>query len=340
MNVIQFKDYFNFSQEKQIIEKAQPLQIAEQITFIVLKIISYITLIFPIICGFGLLAQRNIAPSTPPPDHTAAVVDQVDVLKGAKLPNTFQQILERGEELDGQYRSGKIKKVYRPINSPWVIKEWKGALKVPAFIATDILFYQASKQLDLRVVPKIRYIAPDSANFQSIVQKYPKISPILVQAYIEEDYAQALDIQHAQEVVLFNWIMGRQDCKRENSAVDGNGKVWEIDNDSPGNIYSLKETFRDHSWLERQPTVMTNPLSEEIIDKILQLPRNIKLGERLIPISDAVKGRKRNIEEKLNQNLSILKGIIFALRRAAPHAPISLKVISEKIESEISRKGI
>gem|GEM_PF-4896932 len=253
-------------------------------------------------------------------------------LKGVGLPETFQQVLNEGRELVPLI-GGEIKQVYRPMDSPWVIKTFKRFESLTC-VATDVLFYEASIQLHLRVVPQIRYIAPESAPFQSITRRYPGISPVLVQAYIENSRS-ALDLPHAQEVVLFNWIMGRQDCKKDNSAVDRNGKVWEIDNDSPGGIYSLNDKHRDHSWLESDPAVMETHLSEETIGKILQLPEHIALRPRLMPkVTDRVIDRMNKIEERLNGNLAILKSAILSLKSRDGKAIISLRAIAEEIASQ------
>ncbi len=55
---IQFQDYFNFSKEFKIIEET-PLNSAKQVVLIVLKILSYISMIIPIICAFGLFIQKS-----------------------------------------------------------------------------------------------------------------------------------------------------------------------------------------------------------------------------------------------------------------------------------------
>lgn len=288
-------------------------------------------LVQPLLQGQSLSKHTTALESSLSPDETLTL----SARKGVKLPKTFQQVLDEGKELDGLYRGGKIKRVYRPIDSPWVIKTFK-SFRVPALVATEVLFYEASKQLHLRVVPKIRYIAPESGNFQSIIRRYPDLSPILVQAYIQESPSEKLDIPHAQEVVLFNWIVGRQDCKRANSAVDIYGKVWEIDNDSPGEIFSLKGQRRDHSWLESNPDVMMANLSEETISKILALPGYIVLRQRFIPEEDRlVKDRVDKMEKTLNENLALLKAIILSLKRIDAQSPVSLKTLNEKIQSQI-----
>ena len=311
--------------------------LAEKVGFTVLAIFAILALgvILPlIICWTIKLLHEKVTPTAHNTPPTITFTPEIQKFKGTNLPKTFLTELRKGKALDESVGAGRIKKVVRPKGSAWVIKVWNQPLRPFTLPATDILFYQASKQLDLRVVPKIRYIACDSDNFCLIKKTYPNLSPILVQAYIEEkNLALAnLNIPHAQDVVLFNWIMGRQDSKRENSAVDIDGKVWEIDNDSPGGLYSLKE--RNKSWLEEISPLMNHPLSKSTIEKLLNLPEKITLDQRFIPDYHNVHIRKIRIEKTLNENLSKLQAIIRNLIQHSTDAALTLKMIVEKIASE------
>ena len=58
---VEFNYYFNFNEEVSIIKEKESTfsTIAKQVTLIVLKLLSYLSVILPIICGFGLWIQTK-----------------------------------------------------------------------------------------------------------------------------------------------------------------------------------------------------------------------------------------------------------------------------------------
>jgi hypothetical protein len=105
---IQFSNYFNFNIEIRAIrsEKATLLEIIEKVSLIAFKIISYLTIIIPIFCFFGYLAQKKIRVQVENPPqatekNTPQTTPQMDKLeKIDEKPPIEIDLNDRPKEVD------------------------------------------------------------------------------------------------------------------------------------------------------------------------------------------------------------------------------------------------
>jgi hypothetical protein len=229
----------------------------------------------------------------------------------------LEEHLKGGESLE-RIGQGKHKVVYRIKDTDLVIKSPNRFYLLTPLIQSECLSYEISQQLDFGVVPFIQYLFEGSEEELLIRERCPHLNgPFVLQRYIAPCDV-PLDVEHAHKVILFNWITGRYDAKRENSIVDKRGKVWEIDNELGGaKLKRLIEEREDiysaeSHWLLEEAQIKV-PISDQLLDWILDLPDEIELNKTLLP-----KLFREKIvllrEMRYHENLSLLKMALLILR--------------------------
>jgi hypothetical protein len=218
---------------------------------------------------------------------------------------------------------GFHREVYKIKNTDFVLKAPNSHHKKMLFlflpmIQSEWIAYEISQRMHFDVVPFFHYIVPGSEEEMLISQRCPTLlGPLVLQSNITPTEA-TLDVQHAHKVILYNWITGRYDTKRENSVVDAEGRVWEVDNELGGADLTRLLTFDediDHRlhWLLYEKKIQ-EPLSEWLLDWVLDLPE-IELDK-----THLMEGFKENRvlfrERWLHANLNLVKTAICYLRNA------------------------
>jgi hypothetical protein len=257
-------------------------------------------------------------------------VSQLDILKqNLKGPESL--------ELIGK---GKHRVVYRIRNTDLLIKSPNTFYTLmPPFILfipriqSECIAYEISQQLNFGVVPFFQYVSSGSDEDLLISERCPAlIGPLVLQSYIAP-YDVALDVEHAHKVVIFNWITGRYDAKRENSIVDGRGRVWEVDNELLGaklkKLVEFDEDGQESHWLLYEAQI-EEPLSELLLDWILDLPNEIELNKTQLPAHFKEKTVLAR-ESRLNMNLCLLKMAICHLRNQ--ENPITFDLLKSAINA-------
>ena len=179
---------------------------------------------------------------------------------------------------------------------------------------TECLMYQISEHWGFEAVPATDVLLPGSKMLKEISSSFKKhlpnapISyPILIQKYIPEANVE-IDISHAQKVVIFNWITGRQDRTQKNSISNKEGKIFEIDNELT--FTHILQPCNPH-WLLGNEKVALTPLKNAFVEEILNLPEDLELNLMRIPNKGSKDGTELQlVENQVIKNLKILKRII------------------------------
>lgn len=141
----------------------------------------------------------------------------------------------------------------------------------------DELAYLLSHSLSFNIVPKTLLMNKDEELLPSL-KKWEstlftgEIKNAILQEAIEpakeQNFANADQIM-LQKAILFNLIIGRHDGRRDNSLLDENGQVWEIDNEDCGNRTVSSWLFQEFGDLVISPEVIStfSKLNESDIEK-------------------------------------------------------------------------
>ncbi len=212
----------------------------------------------------------------------------------------------------------------------------------------EFMMYQISHIWSFDVVPFTKVILHNSTEIEQISAVFNKVNkndhlqyPLLIQNYVQPKTPYQIDLHQAQKTLIFNWITGRQDREKENSVVNKEGKVFEIDNEL---TFSRIEKPQKPHWLLDIPLINESPLNKTLINGILGLPETISLKLETLPVGHASHSHPRarqiksykngTIEQVQNQvieNLKTLKSVIHNLE--INNVQITPKTIEEAIEN-------
>jgi hypothetical protein len=192
--------------------------------------------------------------------------------------------------------AGKFKKIYRLQESPWVIKFINDAAS-EALSLNEHLYYKLSRHFCLFVVPYTRLIQPNSDEGQIIsAHQYYGFKPISLQRFIAREAYEQLDINHAHQTILLNWILGRTDAKEANSIIDSKGKVWDVDNDML--FKNLKKICDEHFILA---IIGDSPFDPRLLAHILTINESITVIEDVSSINPEQSRKKSKMTANLLQ---------------------------------------
>ncbi len=176
----------------------------------------------------------------------------------------------------------------------------------------EFMMYQISHIWNFDVVPFTKVILHNSKEIEQITEAFTKVNkgdhlyyPLLIQKYIEpENLDRELDLVHAQKVLIFNWITGRQDRARTNSVVNSEGKIFEVDNELTFNTICVRT---EPHWLLDSVEFPNIPLKENLIEGILNLPQMIPLKLETLPGNHVVHSHPRARQIKASRNVTVMK---------------------------------
>ncbi len=198
---------------------------------------------------------------------------------------------------------------------------------------SEFIMYQISHIWNFDVVPFTKVILHNSKEIEEISAAFNKVHkndrlyyPILIQNYVNSgNINKELDLHQAQKALLFNWITGRHDRAKENSAINANGQIFEIDNEL---TFSKIEEIHELHWLLSDPIINETPFNETLIQGVLKLPQMIPLKLETLPENPLRRRHPRahqikrfrnttieKIQNQIIENLTILKSIIHNLQK-------------------------
>lgn len=216
------------------------------------------------------------------------------------------------------YEGGIWKKVYVIKNTNAVVKVHKHDDNL-LNIRNEYLAFKLSQQLGLNVVPYVEILNCERFENNSSLENCPGLASILTKKFpnkglilqrfidvldhkpidsTELDDELPIDDMNAHQVLFFNLLVGRDDPKRENSAIDNNtGRIWEIDNDRIiSRIHKCRLNFH---WLHNE-NAYVSPISNSLINHILNLEFPKKLDHII----------SERIFQIVHDNLTMLKSAI------------------------------
>ncbi len=226
----------------------------------------------------------------------------------------LKTLLEKGmEESLSRIGGGKARMVYQVIGSQWLIKSAIRDLP-PSRSQQDCLAYEISERLGFNVVPYTQYVIPGSKEADLFYTYCPTLRPVVLQTCIIGCSGGKFSVQEAHKVIFFNWIIGRNDTKAENSIVDINGKVWEVDNEvGEGQLKDdIAMSWPKLHWLLGKREVRQSNISLQLVDMVLGLPETIRLNDRL-PDQFQL-SLVKSTEQLVSENLNVLKTAILKLK--------------------------
>ena len=176
----------------------------------------------------------------------------------------------------------------------------------------EVMMYEVSQKLGFNVVPFTKLILKNSPEFQHLVNAFSeeKKKGIFEQSWILQRYVVDLnkktefDLDNVQKVLLFNWLTGRGDQIRVNSAINLDGKVFEIDNEIG---FNHSKTTIAH-WLMTMPVVKGALMEKEVIPFILHLPEQIHFPESTLSKEQLLK-----IQNQIKEKVFFLKTAILEM---------------------------
>ncbi|MBS0623241.1 MAG: hypothetical protein JSS62_01305 [Verrucomicrobia bacterium] len=263
--------------------------------------------------------------------HPSELAEVIDHLKGSDP----LEVIGTGNHRSVQ-RIGETNFVLKtPFLSVPYSRSWVVVLE--ALSQCACIMYQVSQQLGFSVVPYTQYIMPDSSIAQRLQESCLHLKhPMLLQRYITPAKV-PLDLQHAHRVVIFNWLIGKPDPKYENSILDMQGKVWEIDNELGGKRLDVKpgqkglfSNWTPH-WLFMRPEVQV-PLCPSLIQHVRALPENIKLDQKLFP-EHFQSSLVTSIEQVVTSNLKFLKRALLSLRGES----VTLEKLKTNVDQQLEK---
>jgi hypothetical protein len=208
------------------------------------------------------------------------------------------------------------------------------------WMQVEYLLYQLSAIWDFHVVPFTDIYLSESIELTHICERirqlHPEImieAPIMIQNYVhQEALRNSFDYLHAQKVVFFNWIVGRNDFLRENSKINREGFVIEIDNELVFNDLSIVPGAH---WLLEDAEFSEALIEKALLDFILNLSTkvNIFTKQNQIGLEKSRKDKQeseymiRSILRTIGANLNFVKKIIASLKLERKN--ITLKRIQE-----------
>jgi hypothetical protein len=231
---------------------------------------------------------------------------------------------------------GKRRTVYKVNNTNLAIKSpfRKGGIIFMSLTQHECIMFEISKMLEFGVVPATQYVVPGSEEANIIVTRCPTLEqPILLQQYVDPGRNVPLHIEQAHKAIIFTWVTGRSDTKKENSVIDADGKVLEVDNELVFEILenrfgSKGEPFYQEShWLLNEPEANV-PIANSLLNWVLNLPDRIELNKTSLPEQFVVE-RIYFVENLFARNLKLLKTAIRNLQEEA--------VTFELLKCEINR---
>ena len=224
----------------------------------------------------------------------------------------------------------------------WIVGESKLVLKCPRFpgasdlgaVQRECIMYAMSETLGFGIVPSTYYFPPESPEALLIAERCTKpIPPFIAAQRIHPGWDAQFDLDHAHKAIFFTWISGRGDTKKANSITDKEGKVWEIDNELADErldrrIRSQARGGQESHWLIDE-SMSQKPISQALLDWVLQLPEKIALSPTSLPDGFEVDTITFH-EELYGHNINILK--IAILQAQSSDRAITLEVLKDHIK--------
>jgi hypothetical protein len=248
------------------------------------------------------------------------------------LVTTLSNNLKSKESLE-LAGAGNRRIVNRINNTDLTIKSLRPRIGVPIVLMQyECIMYEISELLNFGVVPYTQYVVPESEEAQLIADRCPRLNqPLILQRYIAPKAA-PLNIEQAHKAIIFTWITGRSDTKRENSVIDDEGRVWEVDNELGGS--KLKDVMKTESrqashWLLDESEINV-PIQNSLLNWTLQLPDKIKLNRTSLP-DQFTESNISSIETLYALNLKHLKT---AIRKSQKKdAVVTFELLKQKINT-------
>jgi hypothetical protein len=208
------------------------------------------------------------------------------------------------------------------------------------WMQVEYILYQLSACWDFHVIPFTDIYLKKSIELTHILERIRGLqseiiaeAPIMVQNYVHEGMdLNSFDYEHAQKVMFFNWIVGRNDFLRENSKINKQGFVIEIDNELVFNDLSIVPGAH---WLLQDAEFSEATIDGALLDFILNLSTqvNIFTKQNQIGLESSQKDKEESdymihsILRTIGVNLSFVKKIITSLKSTRKN--VTLKQIQE-----------
>lgn len=187
----------------------------------------------------------------------------------------------------------------------------------------DCLAYPLSIKLGLNVIPKICYVPGEHNNSYG---SYAVNKGTILQEYIEPCKAAVINQESAQKALIYQWITQRSDPTRENSIIDKEGMVYEIDNEL---IFDDHERF-PHWLLNPKENPQAHELENSILSKTLlnNIYNQIQLTIDTTGLHESWEKRAKELCSQADKRVHYLKMAISAL--GGPETAISCKQLFER----------
>lgn len=235
---------------------------------------------------------------------------------------------EKPENLDKDEESSKVKQsslqnsynikvIGRGRNKlVHLIEKTNLVVKVPFYKMrnrNDYIAYVASEKLGLKAVPFTALINADELSNERVLEQHNGLKVVLAEKFGENlmilqqflptaAHNQCkIDVCNAHKVLFFNLIVGRSDTKSDNSMVDSQGQVWEIDHDFLGSRVCRSDI--DSHWLLDRVSVGKALISQDLIEYIVKMNPKIDLE---------VAGSE-NLSKIIEENLKAIQAAICSL---------------------------